>query len=75
MADAIERVPPGQVAAVRSDSRGWSRTDNTPFMLVQRLQVAPTPLDRTRPGITFSPDVSGLVMKALERDAEEDFGR
>jgi len=44
--------------------------DNTQALLVQRLQVEPMPLDRARPDLTFPPYVSGLVMKALERDRE-----
>ena len=42
--------------------------DNPQALLVQRLQVEPMPLNRARPGLTFSPEVSGLVMKALERE-------
>jgi hypothetical protein len=45
--------------------------ENPQALLWQRLQVQPMPLDRARPGLTFSPDVSGLVMKALERDRED----
>ncbi len=39
-------------------------------VLVQRLQVPPAPLDRARPGLSFGAEVSGLVMKALERERE-----
>jgi eukaryotic-like serine/threonine-protein kinase len=42
--------------------------DNPQALLVQRLQVEPMPLDRARPGLVFSPEVSGLVMKALAGD-------
>jgi serine/threonine-protein kinase len=45
--------------------------DNPQALLVQRLQAEPMPLNRARPGLTFSPGVSGLVMKALERDRGE----
>jgi len=44
---------------------------DTPFaLLVQRIQVPPLPLDQVRAGLRFSPDVSNLVMKALEKDRE-----
>ena len=47
---------------------------DTPFaVLVQRIQVAPISLDQIRPGLSFSPLVSSLVMKALEKDREERF--
>ncbi|MGD0437469.1 MAG: serine/threonine-protein kinase, partial [Bryobacteraceae bacterium] len=45
---------------------------DTPFaLLVQRIQVPPMPMDRVRPGLSFSPDVSNLVMKALATDRED----
>ena len=44
--------------------------DNAQALLVQRLHVEPMSLNRARPNVTFSPDVAGLVMKALERDRE-----
>jgi len=44
---------------------------STPLgVLMQRSQVAPVPLDRARPDLAFSPDVSNLVMKALEKERE-----
>lgn len=44
---------------------------DTPFaLLVQRIQVPPMPLDLVRAGLSFSPDVSSLVMKALAKDRE-----
>jgi hypothetical protein len=39
-------------------------------LLWQRLQVQPIPLDRARPELTFGPDLSRVVMKALERERE-----
>jgi len=47
--------------------------DNSQALLLHRLQVQPLPLDQARPGLTFSPDVSSLVMKALQRERENRF--
>jgi len=44
--------------------------DTPVAMLVQRLQVPPMPPDWLRPDLKISPDVSKLVMQALERDRE-----
>jgi serine/threonine-protein kinase len=44
--------------------------DNPQALLWQRLQVQPAPLDRARSGLTFPPDLSRVVMKALERERE-----
>jgi serine/threonine-protein kinase len=44
--------------------------DNSMALLVQRIQVPPVPLDQVRPGLSFPPDVSNLVMKALAKDRE-----
>jgi len=47
---------------------------DTPFaLLVQRLQVPPTPLDRVRPDLGFTPQISNLVMKALAKERENRF--
>ena len=44
--------------------------DTPVALLVQRLQVQPLPPDRLRPDLHISPDVSKLVMKAIEKDRE-----
>jgi formylglycine-generating enzyme required for sulfatase activity len=46
-------------------------TGDTPVaVLVQRLQVQPLPPERVRPDLNISPDVSELVMRALEKERE-----
>jgi eukaryotic-like serine/threonine-protein kinase len=44
--------------------------DTPVAVLVQRIQVPPAPLDRSRPDLHFSPEVSKLVMTALEKERE-----
>jgi serine/threonine-protein kinase len=44
---------------------------NTFVMLVQRQQITPEPPDRKRPDLNISPELSAVVMKALERDPEK----
>jgi len=44
--------------------------DTPVAMLVQRLQVPPMPPDWVRPDLKIPPDVSKLVMQALEKDRE-----
>src|ERR1035438_8066915 len=44
--------------------------DTPVALLVQRLQVQPMPPDRVRPDLHIPPDVSKLVMQALEKDRE-----
>jgi len=47
--------------------------DTPVAVLVQRIQARPAPLDESRPDLHFSPDVSNLVMTALERERENRF--
>jgi formylglycine-generating enzyme required for sulfatase activity len=44
--------------------------DTPVAVLVQRLQIQPLPPDRLRPDLNIPPDVSKLVMKALEKERE-----
>jgi formylglycine-generating enzyme required for sulfatase activity/predicted Ser/Thr protein kinase len=44
--------------------------DTPVALLVQRLQVQPLPPDQLRPDLHIPPDVSKLVMTALEKDRE-----
>jgi serine/threonine protein kinase len=44
--------------------------DTPVAVLVQRIQVAPARLDQSRPDLHFSPEVSKLVMTALEKERE-----
>jgi serine/threonine protein kinase len=46
---------------------------NPEALLWQRLQVVPLPADQARADLTFAPNISGLVMKALERDRENPY--
>jgi len=48
--------------------------DTPVAVLVQRLQVQPLSPDRLRPDLNIPPDVSRLVMKAIEKGRENRYG-